>query len=108
MWVPVVLLLISNCFMTFAWYGFLRFKGLPLIVFILISWGVAFFEYCFAVPANRIGISYFTPTQLKIMQEAIAITIFILFSIFYLKDHFKLNYALSLLCIGGAVFFAFK
>ena len=82
---PVLLLLISNIFMTFAWYGHLKFKSTALWVVILASWGIAFLEYCFKVPANRIGHEYFSAPQLKIMQEAITIMVFSIFSIFILK-----------------------
>ena len=107
---PFMLLVISNIFMTFAWYGNLRFKdtstSLPIII--LISWGIAFFEYCFMIPANRIASKNFDTAQLKIIQEAITLIVFGFFSVFYLKESFKLNYLLSFVCILGAVFFAFK
>ena len=107
---PFLLLVISNIFMTFAWYGNLRFKdtstSLPIII--LISWGIAFFEYCFMIPANRIASRDFDTAQLKIIQEAITLVVFGFFSVFYLKEGFKLNYLLSFVCILGAVFFAFK
>lgn len=107
---PFLLLIVSNVFMTFAWYGNLRFKGdsvsLPLII--LISWGIAFFEYCFMIPANRIASKHFDTAQLKIVQEAITLVVFGVFSVLYLKESFKLNYLLSFICILGAVFFAFK
>ena len=80
---PVLLLTISNVFMTFAWYGHLKYKGSALWIVILISWGIALFEYCFQVPANRIGHEYFTAAQLKTMQEAITLVVFSIFSIFY-------------------------
>ncbi len=82
----VFLLLISNIFMTFAWYGHLRFKKQALWLVIIISWGIAFFEYAFHIPANRIGHGDFTAPQLKVVQEVIALTVFGLFSIFYLKE----------------------
>lgn len=109
MW-TVILLTISNIFMTFAWYGHLKFKdpASPLPFIILISWGIAFFEYCFQVPANRIGMRYFTPAQLKIIQEVITLVVFGVFSVFYLKEEFKWNYIVSFFFILGAVFFAFK
>ena len=107
---PFLLLVISNIFMTFAWYGNLRFKdtstSLPIII--LISWGIAFFEYCFMIPANRIASRDFDTAQLKIIQEAITLVVFGFFSVFYLKESFRLNYLLSFVCILGAVFFAFK
>jgi len=109
MW-TIILLLISNVFMTFAWYGHLKHKdsNTPLLVIILISWGIAFFEYCFQVPANRIGIKYFSPAQLKIIQEVITLVVFGVFSVLYLKEEFKWNYVVSFCFILGAVFFAFK
>jgi len=96
--------------MTFAWYGHLKYKStnLSLPIIILISWGIAFFEYCFQVPANRIGSNYFSTTQLKIIQEVITLLVFFVFSIFYLKESFKWNYIVSMLFIFGAVYFAFK
>ena len=83
---PIILLLISNIFMTFAWYGHLRFKEPALWIVILVSWGIAFFEYCFQVPANRIGHTMFDAAQLKTMQEVITLVVFCVFSIFYLKE----------------------
>lgn len=107
---PFLLLVVSNIFMTFAWYGNLKFKdsstSLPLII--LISWGIAFFEYCFMIPANRRASKNFDTAQLKIIQEAITLIVFGVFSVLYLKESFKLNYNLSFICILGAVFFAFK
>ncbi|MCX7749263.1 MAG: DMT family protein [Clostridia bacterium] len=104
----VILLIISNIFMTFAWYGHLRFKNTALPVVILVSWLIAFFEYCFQVPANRIGSSIFTATQLKIIQEVISLSVFAVFSVLYLKESFKWNYAVSFVLMLGAVYFAFK
>lgn len=105
---PIILLTISNIFMTFAWYGHLKYKSSPLLRVIIISWGIAFFEYCFQVPANRIGHSVFTAAQLKTMQEVITLVVFCVFSIFYLKEEFKWNYLVGFLMIIGAVFFIFK
>lgn len=82
----VGLLILSNVFMTVAWYGHLKYKHLPLYLVILISWGVAFFEYCLQVPANRIGHGYFSAAQLKTLQEAITFVVFIVFSIYYLQE----------------------
>lgn len=104
----VILLLISNIFMTFAWYGHLKYKSTALPIVILVSWLIAFVEYCFQVPANRIGSSYFTATQLKIMQEVISLSVFAVFSILYLKESFRWNYLVSFIFILGAVFFAFR
>jgi len=107
---PFLLLIVSNIFMTFAWYGNLKFKSssISLPVIILISWGIAFFEYCFMIPANRFASRNFDTAQLKIVQEAITLVVFGVFSVLYLKESFKLNYVLSFICILGAVFFAFK
>ncbi|HEX2924932.1 MAG TPA: DMT family protein [Ruminiclostridium sp.] len=107
---PFSLLIVSNVFMTFAWYGNLKFKNssVPLPLIIIISWGIAFFEYCFMIPANRLASKNFDTAQLKIIQEAITLVVFAFFSVFYLKEGFKLNYILSFICILGAVFFAFK
>ena len=105
---PVLLLTISNVFMTFAWYGHLKYKGSALWIVILVSWGIALFEYCFQVPANRIGHEYFTAAQLKTMQEVITLVVFSIFSIFYLKEDFQWNYLVGFALIILAVFFIFK
>ena len=105
---PVLLLTISNVFMTFAWYGHLKYKGSALWIVILVSWGIALFEYCFQVPANRIGHEYFTAAQLKTMQEVITLFVFSIFSIFYLKEDFQWNYLVGFALIILAVFFIFK
>ena len=105
---PVLLLTISNVFMTFAWYGHLKYKGSALWLVILISWGIALFEYCFQVPANRIGHDYFTAAQLKTMQEVITLVVFSVFSVFYLKEDFQWNYLVGFRFIILAVFFIFK
>ncbi len=105
---PFLLLIGSNVFMTFAWYGHLKFKKYPLILAILVSWGIALFEYCLQVPANRLGSSYFTTAQLKISQEVITLVLFAVFSIFYLKEEFKMNYLISFFFLILAVFFVFK
>ncbi len=107
MW-TIALLVISNIFMTFAWYGHLKFKTSPLIIVILASWGIAFFEYCFHVPANRMGSYHFTTTQLKTIQEVITLLVFIVFSILYMKESFKWNYAIAFMFLVGAVYFVFK
>lgn len=105
----VALLICSNVFMTFAWYWHLKEKGIPLWKAILISWGIAFFEYCLTVPANRMGFaSGFNGFQLKIIQEVITLVIFTFFAILYLKEPFHWKYLLSFACILGAVYFAFK
>ncbi len=105
---PIVLLIISNVFMTFAWYGHLRHKQSALWIVILVSWGIAFFEYCFQVPANRIGHSVYNVVQLKTIQEVITLTIFSIFSVMYLKEQFKWNYLVGFIFIILAVFFIFK
>ena len=104
----VALLTVSNVFMTFAWYGHLRYKSAPLWIAILASWLIAFAEYCFQVPANRIGYGQFSGAQLKIIQEVITLVVFSVFSVTYLREGFRWNYLLSFLCILGAVYFAFK
>src|SRR6267378_397517 len=93
----VVLLLISNVFMTFAWYGHLRYRKAPLLAAILLSWLIALGEYCFQVPANRIGYGRFTGYQLKIIQECITLIVFVVFAYFYLGEPMKWNYAVSFL-----------
>ena len=105
---PLILLTISNIFMTFAWYGHLKFKSTALWVVILVSWGIAFFECIFQVPANRIGHEFFSAAQLKIMQEAITIIIFCIFSVLYLKEDLKWNEIVGFVLIMLAVFFVFK
>ncbi len=104
----IILLSISNIFMTFAWYGHLKHKSAPLFMVILISWGIAFFEYCFQVPANRIGHGTFNAYQLKTIQEVITLVVFSGFSILYLKEELRWNYLLGFLLIILAVFFIFK
>ena len=94
--------------MTFAWYGHLKFKEVTLWKVILISWGIAFFEYCFQVPANRISHNIFSGAQLKIMQEVITLVVFGVFSVLYLREELKWNYIVPFLLIVAAVFFAFK
>jgi len=105
---PIVLLIISNVFMTFAWYGHLKHRSMPLLIVILVSWGIAFFEYCFQVPANRIGYSVYNAAQLKTIQEVITLTVFAIFSVLYLKEDFRWNYLIGFLFIILAVFFIFK
>ena len=106
---PLILLFVSNIFMTYAWYGHLKYVGAkPLIVAILVSWGVAFFEYCFQVPANRIGHAVYSLPQLKIMQEVITMAIFAGFSFFVMKEKLSLNYLWASFCMVGAVFFIFR
>ncbi len=103
----ILLLTISNIFMTFAWYGHLRFRNVALWKVVLVSWGIAFFEYCFQVPANRIGSYEFNAAQLKTIQEVITLSVFSVFSITYLGEPIKWNYAVGFGCIAVAVFFIF-
>jgi uncharacterized protein (DUF486 family) len=104
----VALLLVSNVFMTIAWYGHLKFKSTPLWTVIIVSWLIAFFEYCFQVPANRIGHYQFTAAQLKTIQEVITLLVFSVFSVVYLKEELKWNYLVGFIMMIGAVFFIFK
>ncbi len=104
----VILLTISNIFMTFAWYGHLKFRESPLWIVILVSWLIAFVEYCFMVPANRWGYGQFNGAQLKTIQEVITILVFCAFSVMYLKEELKWNYIVGFLFILAAVFFVFK
>lgn len=104
----VILLLISNIFMTMAWYGHLKYKEWPLFTVIMISWSIAFFEYCFQVPANRIGHGQFTAAQLKTIQEVISLAVFSVFSIVYLKEELRWNYVVGFALIVVAVFIVFK
>lgn len=103
----IVLLLVSNVFMTFAWYGHLKHRATPLVAAILVSWGIAFFEYCFQVPANRLGYGRFTGAQLKVMQEVISLLVFAVFSVLYLKEELRWNYVLGFVLIVAAVFVVF-
>ncbi|MCM8813006.1 MAG: DMT family protein [Candidatus Omnitrophica bacterium] len=104
----IILLTISNIFMTFAWYGHLKYKSTPLFKAIMISWLIAFVEYCFQVPANRIGHYHFSAVQLKIIQEIITIVVFCFFSALYLREAIGWNHILGFICVIGAVFFMFK
>ena len=106
MW-TIVLLTISNIFMTFAWYGHLKFRQDSLWKVILVSWSIAFFEYCFQVPANRIGAARFSPVQLKVMQEIITISVFAVFTTLYFGSHLRWNHAAAAVCLVGAAFFVF-
>lgn len=108
-WLTILLLTLSNVFMTFAWYAHLKELGSkPWIVAALVSWGIAFFEYMFQVPANRIGYTVFTIAQLKILQEVITLVVFVPFAYFYLREPLKLDYLWAGLCILGAVYFIFR
>lgn len=104
----IFLLTISNIFMTAAWYGHLNYKETALWKVILISWLIAFVEYCFQVPANRMGHYQFSAAQLKTIQEVITLVVFCVFSVVYLKEDLKWNYIVGFLFILGAVFFVFK
>lgn len=108
MYKPIILLTISNIFMTFAWYGHLRYKDKALWIVILASWLIAFVEYCFQVPANRIGHTYFTAAQLKGMQEIITLVVFAGFSILYLKENLRWNHYVGFVFLVIAAFFIFK
>ncbi len=104
----VILLIISNVFMTIAWYGHLKYKSRPLALAILASWGIALFEYVFQVPANRIGAERFTVTQLKIMQECITLFVFTIIAFLLFREPVKWNTLVSYAFILAAVYFAFK
>lgn len=104
----ILLLSISNIFMTFAWYGHLKFKNTPIVIVIFVSWFIALFEYMFQVPANRLGYGQFNAAQLKTIQEVITLVVFSIFSVFYLKEEFRWNYLVGFLFIILAVFFIFK
>ena len=105
----MLLLMCSNVFMTFAWYGHLKdMSSKPWIIAAIVSWGIALFEYLLQVPANRIGHSALSVGQLKIMQEVIALAVFVPFSVFYLKEAVKLDYLWAAFCMLGAVFFIFR
>ncbi|MGD0087248.1 MAG: DMT family protein [Verrucomicrobiota bacterium] len=106
-WLPIVLLTCSNLFMTVAWYGHLKYKGSSLWLVIMVSWGIAFFEYCFQVPANRWGNAVYSPFQLKIIQEIITLTVFCVFAFLYFGDKIRWNHLAALVCIVAAVAFAF-
>jgi uncharacterized protein (DUF486 family) len=104
---PIALLFCSNVFMTFAWYGQLKFPAVALWQVVLISWGIAFFEYCLAVPANRIGYQVYSAAQLKILQEIITLLVFGVFSVVYLGESLRWNHIVAFLMIMGAAFFSF-
>ena len=105
----VLLLTISNVFMTFAWYGHLKnLSAKPWIIAVLVSWGIAFFEYLFQVPANRIGASTLSLAQLKIIQEVITLSVFVPFAMFYMQQPLKLDFVWAGLCLLGAVYFMFR
>ena len=103
----VLLLIISNTFMTFAWYGHLKYRNASMVSAILVSWLIALGEYCFQVPANRLGYGKFAGYQLKIIQEAITLVVFVIFAYGYLGETLKRNYLVSFVCMAAAVAFAF-
>jgi uncharacterized protein len=105
---PILLLIMSNVFMTFAWYGHLKFTDRPLWLVVVASWGIAFIEYCLAVPANRYGSAVYSPAQLKTMQEVITLAVFAVFSVLYLKASFTLNHLIGFTLIALGAFFVFK
>jgi uncharacterized protein (DUF486 family) len=105
---PVVMLCLSNIFMTVAWYGHLKFTDRPLWLVVLISWGIALFEYCLAVPANRIGHQVYSAAELKTMQEVITLVVFSVFSFFYLGEGIGWNQGVGFALIGAGAFFVFK
>ena len=104
----ILLLTLSNIFMTFAWYGHLKYRQAPLFEVIIVSWLIAFLEYCFQVPANRIGSYQFSVVQLKTIQEVITLSVFSVFSVLYLKEALRWNYFVGFAMIVGAVFVIFK
>jgi uncharacterized protein (DUF486 family) len=104
---PIALLFCSNVFMTFAWYGQLKFPSTPLWVLIPVCWGIAFFEYCLVVPANRIGHQVYSAAQLKTLQEIITLLVFAVFSVTYLGESLKWNHMVAFMFLCGAAFFSF-
>ena len=105
---PILMLFASNVFMTFAWYGHLKFKAHPLPLVIMVSWGIAFFEYWLAVPANRWGSEVYTTAQLKTIQEVITLVVFAAFSVLYLKEPMTWNYAIGFVLVASGAFFIFR
>ena len=105
---PVLLLVASNVFMTFAWYGHLRYKAAPLYAAVLLSWMIAFFEYWLAVPANRIGHAVYSAAELKTMQEVITLAVFVVFSVFYLKEAITWNHVAGFALIAGGAALIFR
>ena len=106
--IPIALLILSNIFMTFAWYGHLRYPNSPLLKVILISWSIALLEYCLAVPANRIGHTFYSAAELKTLQEVITLIVFSGFSIFFLKDSLTINHGIGSGFIVLGAFFVFR
>lgn len=104
---PIIMLVASNVFMTFAWYGHLKFKSTPLLIAIVVSWGIAFVEYCLAVPANRIGSAAYSTAQLKTMQEVITLCVFVVFSFFFLREQLGWNHVVGFVLIAAGAAFVF-
>lgn len=104
---PIIMLVASNVFMTFAWYGHLKFKSTPLLIAIVISWGIAFIEYCLAVPANRIGSAAYSTAELKTMQEVITLCVFVVFSTFFLREQLSWNHFVGFTLIAAGAAFVF-
>jgi uncharacterized protein (DUF486 family) len=105
---PILMLVASNVFMTFAWYGHLKYKASALWIAVLASWGIAFFEYWLAVPANRIGSSVYSAAELKTIQEVITLLVFAGFSVLYLRESLGWNHAIGFALIAGGAFFIFQ
>src|SRR5215475_10261245 len=105
---PILFLAVSNVFMTFAWYGQFKFPAMPLWIVIPVSWSIALLEYCFAVPANRIGHTVYSAAQLKTMQEIITLLVFGVFSVTYLNEPLKWNHAVAFCFLVGAAYFGFE
>ncbi len=108
-WLPILLLFFSNIAMTFAWYGHLKTeRNSPLFIAILVSWGIAFIEYCLQVPANRMGYGRYTLPQLKVIQEVLTLIVFAGFAVWYMREKLTLNHLWAACCLVGAVFFSFR
>jgi uncharacterized protein (DUF486 family) len=105
---PIILLLASNVFMTFAWYGHLNYTSKPLWMAVMVSWGIAFFEYWLAVPANRIGYQVYSAAELKTIQEVITFAVFAVFSVFFLKQEITMNHLIGFSLIAAGAFFVFR
>jgi uncharacterized protein (DUF486 family) len=105
---PIAMLVLSNVFMTFAWYGHLKFKSSPIVIAVIGSWGIAFFEYCLAVPANRLGSAYYTTAQLKTIQEVVTLLVFAGFSVFWLKESITINHVIGFTLIAVGASFIFR
>lgn len=105
---PVLMLIASNVFMTFAWYGHLKFKAAPLYAAVIFSWLIAFFEYWLAVPANRIGHEVYSAAELKTIQEVVTLSVFVIFSVFYLKEGITWNHAMGFALIAGGAALIFR